>query len=137
MTNERFFMSDNKERNSKFADSLEYVTASELSDGKKAKRNLSETIFGSMRYLLIIVCTAALIYSGVSIANALNGYSKQKSEYNKAENMMNDTVGVQIMLGSPSMPFTPDYDASQNLTGEDLEQFRPVTINKEYERIKI
>jgi sortase B len=51
--------------------------------------------------------------------------------------MMNDTVGVQIMLGSPSMPFTPDYDASQNLTGEDLEQFRPVTINKEYERIKI
>lgn len=135
--NERFFMSENKERNNKFADSLEKVTANELSDGKKSRRNFSETILDSFRYLLMIVCTAALVYSGVSIVKALGGYSDQKKEYDKAENMMNDSVGVQIMLGSPSMPLTPDYDASQNLTGEDIEQFRPVTVNKEYERIKI
>lgn len=130
-------MSDNKERNNVFADSLEKVTAADLSDGKKKRHNFSESILDIFRYALVLVCTAALIYSGCSIAGALNGYSDQEKEYNKAENMMDDSVGVQIMLGSPDMPLTPDYDASQNLTGADLEQFRPQVVNKEYERIKI
>lgn len=130
-------MSDNKERNNRFADSLETVTANELSKGKKNRKNISEIIFDGFRYILMIVCTVALVYSGISIVKAMSGYSDQKKEYDKAENMMNDSIGVQIMLGSPNMPLTPDYDASQNLTGEELEQFQPVTVNKEYERIKI
>lgn len=134
--NERLFMSNKKERNSKFADSLEIVNADEYSINKKNKRKLSEMTSDIMRYALIIVCSVGLIYSGVSITNALIGYSDQQKEYDKAENMINDSIGVQIMLGSPSMPTTPDYNASQNLTGEELEQFRPVAVNKEYERIK-
>ncbi len=130
-------MSDNKERNNIFADSLEKVTAAELSDGKKKRWNFSESILDIFRHILILVCTAALVYSGLSIADALSGYSDQQEEYNKAENMMNDSIGVQIMLGSPNMPLTPDYNASQNLTGEEIEQFRPQEVNKEYERIKI
>ena len=135
--NERLFMSNNKERNNKFADSLEIVTADELSDIKKKKRKLSEMTSDIMRYAFIVVCSVALIYSGVSITSALIGYSDQQEEYDKAENIINDSIGVQIMLGSPTMPTTPDYNASQNLTGADIEQYNPAPVNKEYERIKI
>lgn len=131
-------MSDYSEKRGRFAESLDSITADDICEAKKRKRRTSEVVLEGLRYALILICLAALLYSGVSIFSALRGYSDQEKIYGSiGDIVMNGSVGVEVMVAVPNMPLTPNYDASQKLTGADLDQFRPVAVNKEYERIKI
>lgn len=131
-------MSDNNENKKGLAQSLETVTVDDICQTKGKKKNIGEIITGNIRYVLILVCVGALIFSGVKITDAVMGYAEQEKTYgNVGDMVMNGSVGVDVMLATPNMPITPDYDASQNLSGSDLEQFKPTAVNKEYERLRI
>jgi sortase B len=128
---------DNNEKEKSLVESLDTVTADDICQDKEKKRGAGELIFTNLRYFLIIICVGALIFSGVNIFDALMGYADQEKIYGSVGEVMNGSVGVEVMIAAPNMPLTPDYDRSQNLSGAELESFTPTKVNKEYERLRI
>lgn len=122
-----------------FVRSLHTLTADDITIPKKKKRRLSDLIFDNLRLALLLVCSLVLVVSVVYIGDSLRHYIMADSLYGDLQNMMQGGATVDMMFASPSSPTTPDYKASQNLTGDDISGIvtpsRP--INKEYEMMKV
>lgn len=122
-----------------FLHSLKTLTPDDISDVKKKKRRVSDLIFDNLRIVLLLVCSLVLVISVIYIGDSLRHYIMADSLYGDLQNMMQDGATVDMMFASPSSPTTPDYQASQNLSGDDIAGIitpsRPV--NKEYEMMKV
>lgn len=131
-------MQDNNQ-NKIFEQSLRNMTARDICESKKKKRNTSGTAFSVIRYALIAVCAFALIFSGTSIVKSLIGYADQEKIYDEIKDIViNDASGVEMMFDNSNVFATPDYNASQDLTKDEIDIIGSTEqINKEYARIKI
>lgn len=101
----------------------------------KKKRSLLSFLRDHLRTVIFAVCCAVMVGCGIYILNSL-------IQYAEAERLYGSLVGQadgqpELMLSSPQGVPTPDYEACQNLTDEDISNIvNSSTLNKEYERVR-
>ncbi len=126
---------------SAFIRSVMELSPDDIVKAKQKKRSPLDLILDNLRYVILLVCAAALVWSFFYITDTLRQYEEAENVYNGLGNLvMGDAGIVEMMYQSPKTPATPDYDASQNLTEDDIKDITgPVespVVNKDFERVK-
>jgi len=125
---------------SDFVRSIMALSPDDIVKAKKKKRSGLDFILDNLRYVILFVCLVILVGSGFYIADTLKQYSEGEDLYDGLGNMiMGDAGMLEIMYQSPQSPNSPDHEASQDLTDEEIENMGSVetpSVNKEFERIK-
>lgn len=121
-----------------FIRSVSSLNADDIDDAPQKKRRLSDRILDHLRVVLLVVCSLVLAISVVYIGNSLRHYAMADSLYDDLKDLMNEGPTVDMMIPSPSPPTTPDYGASQNLSGDDIGSITGgQATNKEFEKMRI
>ena len=91
-----------------------------------------------LRTLILIVCAGILAWSVLYILDTLRQYAEAEDLYEGVGGLVMGNNGeAEMMYSSPQGAPTPDYNASQNLTDEDISDIiNTVTVNKEFELVR-
>ncbi|MBE6637512.1 MAG: class B sortase [Ruminococcaceae bacterium] len=121
-----------------FARSVTALTPDDIPQKNPKKRSTADYLFNHIRVMLLLICGAILVWSLGYIFDTLKQYDRTDQLYDGLGDMIANGLGVEGMFASPSSPTTPDYDASQKLSGEDIEQIGKPSepVNKEFERMR-
>jgi len=104
------------------------------------KKHLSVLSFlgKHVRTLILIVCAGVLVWSVLYILDTLKQYAEAEDLYEGVGGLIMGNNGeAEMMYSSPQGALTPDYNASQNLTDEEIgDIINTVTVNKEFELVR-
>ncbi len=130
---------EEQEASSDFIRSVFQLSSGDIVKEKKKTSPLA-FLLNHLRVVVLLLCCAVLIWSLQYIVRSLVHYQKADDLYQDVGNLVmggDGMSGTDIMLGSPMMPSSPDYNACQGLSDEDLNDIiTPKPINEKYERIK-
>jgi sortase B len=128
-----------KQKPNDFVRSVMKLSPGDIPQKKSDRPSPLSLITDNLRTVIFLVCFGVLIFSGFYLYDTVKQYDEAEDLYeNLGSIIAGDVNYVEQMYASPPSVPTPDYQASQNLTDEDIEDIvtpvRPV-INKEFERI--
>lgn len=105
---------------------------------EKKKGSLLSFLTRHIRTAIFGICLIVLIGSGVYLTEILIDYGRADSIYDHiGDVIMGEGGGMDMMFGSPQSPLTPDYNASQNLSDDEIQDITSSgAVDKDYERIR-
>jgi len=133
------FKRHEKEKPNEFIRSVMSLSPSDIPQERGGRRSPLSILTDHLRLVIFLVCVGVLIWSGFYFYDTLKQYAEAEDLYeNLGDLIAGDASYVEQMYSSPQSVPTPDYQASQKLTDEEIEDIvtpvRPV-INKEFERV--
>ncbi len=129
-----------EKKESEFVRSVMEMTPDAIAPREKKKFSPLTFLLDHIRLFALLACGLVLALSVRYIVHSLVGYGEAEDVYgNVADAVVGGSGenGVEEMLSSYGGQATPDYEASQNLSAEDLQGVTGQTgVNREFERFR-